>query len=400
MKLGMFHSLKDSNYRWFWVGMLVSFSGAQVQQIALSWLVYDMTGSPLALGVVGAAWGLPILLLSPFGGVMADRVPRRRLMIMTECLAGAVSVVLAILVYTGVITMWHLILGSLVRGIAFSFNAPGRQAFVSDLFKDSELMNAIAINGAGVNLMRVLGPAVGGYLIVIIGVAGVFYVSVGCSLVAIFSLFWVHTTRTTTGTTKESWGLFKEGLMYIRKSPTLMALLSLAFIPILFGLPYILFLPVFAADILNVGAPGLGWLAAMSGLGAMAGSLIIASLPQSIRKGKIMVFLALSFGITLLLFAQSQAYILSLVLLVMVGCASMSYISLNNTMLQTTTSYELRGRVMGVYVMTWSLMPLGALPISAIAELTGTPLAISLGGIIIVVFTVLAYLLWPKLRRL
>ena len=188
--------------------------------------------------------------------------------------------------------------------------------------------------------------------------------------------------------------------MYIRKSPTLMALLSLAFIPILFGLPYILFLPVFAADILNVGAPGLGWLAAMSGLGAMAGSLIIASLPQSIRKGKIMVFLALSFGITLLLFAQSQAYILSLVLLVMVGCASMSYISLNNTMLQTTTSYELRGRVMGVYVMTWALMPLGALPISAIAELTGTPLAISLGGIIIIVFTVLAYLLWPKLRRL
>lgn len=396
-----FSSLRDINYRWFWLGVVTAFGGAQMQQLAQSWLVYEMTGSPLALGVMGVAWGLPILLLSPFGGVMADRMSRRKLIMASECLVGVVNLILATLVFFQAVTFWQLLAGAVVRGVSFSFSAPGRQSFISDLVRSDEIMNAIALNSAGVNTMRIVAPAVGGALVVAIGVAGTFYVSAACSLAGILLLLRVRVTGGSfASASKEPFGLLTEGLRYIKRSPDIVALLSLAFIPILFGMPYMYFLPVFAADILKVGAPGLGWLTGTTGLGALLGSLIIASMPQGAPRGKIMLFLSIAFGAALVLFSQSQNFMLSLILLLGVGLAGTSYISLNNTLLQTMADAELRGRVLGIYIMTWALMPLGALPISAIAEVIGTPIAIAIGGGIVVACSAWAYFKWPNLRRM
>lgn len=190
-RITTFTSLRNRNYRWFWLSMLLSFSGLMMQNLARGWLVYEMTSSPFALGMVSAAWGVPMLLLAIYGGAVTDRVNKRNLLIITQIAQGIITAIIAILILTGAIAVWHLMVAAAFTGVTFAFNAPGRQAIIPELVTGKELMNAIALNSMGVNLMRIGAPALAGVLIAVIGVSGVYFISVGLYAAAVAALYMV-----------------------------------------------------------------------------------------------------------------------------------------------------------------------------------------------------------------
>lgn len=396
-----FTSLKNRHYRWFWLGMLASFIGIHLQLVARNWLVYEMTGSALALGIVIAAWGLPILLLSLYGGAVADRVKKRDLLIVTQVANGIITLIIAILIATEGILLWHLIAAAALTGIIFAFHVPARLAIIPELVQKREILNAIALNSTGMNLSRFVGFAIGGALLGVIGVAGVYYVVVFCFFVSAALLFMLPVVEKVRQRAVTSIKVdMMEGLRYIYHSPLLRSLLAMAFVAIAFGLPYMNLMPVFAVDIFDVGEFGLGFLLGMAGLGSLIGSLILASLGDFRRKGLLCISLAFGFGATVALFGFSDSYPLSLVLLIAVGLLGAGYLAVNNTLIQSKVPHEMLGRVMSIYVMTFAMMPLGTLPLGAVSEAIGAQLAIGAGGIIVVLFTLGMAIFHPRLRRL
>lgn len=396
-----FTSLKNRHYRWFWLGMLASFIGIHLQLVARNWLVYEMTGSALALGIVIAAWGLPILLLSLYGGAVADRVKKRDLLIVTQVANGIITLIIAILIATGGILLWHLIAAAALTGIIFAFHVPARLAIIPELVQKREILNAIALNSTGMNLSRFVGFAIGGALLGVIGVAGVYYVVVFCFFVSAALLFMLPVVEKVRQRAVTSIKVdMMEGLRYIYHSPLLRSLLAMVFVAIAFGLPYMNLMPVFAVDIFDVGEFGLGFLLGMAGLGSLIGSLILASLGDFRRKGLLCIGLAFGFGATVALFGFSDSYPLSLVLLIAVGLLGAGYLAVNNTLIQSKVPHEMLGRVMSIYVMTFAMMPLGTLPLGAVSEAIGAQLAIGAGGIIVVLFTLGMAIFHPRLRRL
>ena len=400
-KVTTFTSLKNRHYRWFWLGMLASFIAVHLQLVARNWLVYEMTGSALALGIVIAAWGLPILLLSLYGGAIADRVKKRDLLIVTQVANGVITLIIAILIATESIDLWHLIAAATLTGIIFAFHVPARLAIIPELVQKREVLNAIALNSTGMNLSRFIGFAIGGALLGAIGVAGVYYLVVLCFFVSAALLFMLPVVEKVRERAVTSIRVdLVEGLRYLHHSPIIRSLLAMAFVSIAFGLPYMNLMPVFAVDIFNVGEVGLGLLLGMAGLGSLIGSLVIASLGDFRRKGLLLVGLAFGFGASVTFFGFSGYYPLSLVLLVAVGLLGTGYLAINNTLIQSNVPHEMLGRVMSIYVMTFAMMPLGTLPLGAVSEAVGAPLAIGAGGIIVVLFTLVMAVFQPRLRRL
>ena len=400
-RITTFTSLKNRHYRWFWLGMLASFAAIHLQIVARNWLVYEMTGSALALGIVIAAWGFPILLLSLYGGAVADRVKKRDLLIVTQVANGVITLIIAVLIATGMIALWHLIAAAAVTGIIFAFHVPARLAIIPELVRKRELLNAIALNSTGMNLSRFVGFAIGGALLGFIGVAGVYYVVVFCFFVSAALLFMLPVVEKVRPRAVTSIKVdLVAGLRYIYHSDLMRSLLAMAFVSIAFGLPYMNLMPVFAVDIFDVGEFGLGLLLGMAGLGALIGSLIIASLGDFRRKGPLLMGLALGFGATVALFGLSGSYPLSLVLLIAVGLLGAGYLAVNNTLIQSNVPREVLGRVMSIYVMTFAMMPLGTLPLGAVSDAIGAQLAIGAGGVIVVLFTLGMAIFYRNLRRL
>lgn len=400
-RVSTFSSLKNRNYRWFWLAMLLSFSGLMMQNLARGWLVYEITSSPFALGMVSAAWGVPMLLLSIFGGAVTDRVNKRNLLIVTQTSQGIVTVVIAVLIFTGAIAVWHLVVAAALTGVIFAFNAPGRQALIPELVGGGELMNAIALNSMGTNLMRVGAPALAGVLVAVIGVAGVYFISVGLYVLAVATLFMIsppQASREKATTTVARDAL--EGLRYIGRQPVVLSLLSLAFVSVFIAMPYMHLMPAFVVDVLDGGAPALGWLSASGGTGALLGALGIASLGNFRRKGQLMLAIALGFGVVLALFAFSGSLAVALLLIFGVGFANNGYLVVNNTLIQTSVPDWVRGRVMSIYSMTFALPFLGALLMGAVAERVGVPLVIAGCGSVVAVFVLAMGVFHSRLRRL
>lgn len=396
-----FTSLKNRNYRWFWLSMLLSFSALMMQNLARAWLVYELTSSPFALGMVSAAWGVPMLLLAIYGGAVTDRVNKRNLLIITQVAQGTVTAVIAVLIWTGAIALWHLMAAAALTGVIFAFNAPGRQAIIPELVGGGELMNAIALNSIGVNLMRIGAPALAGVLIAVIGVAGVYFISVGLYVVAVVTLFMVSASASVAaGATTSVTADALEGLRYIGRHRVLLSLLAVAFVSVLIAMPYMQLMPAFVVDVLDAGAPGLGWLSACGGTGALAGALVIASLGDFKKKGRLMLVVAFGFGAMLAVFALSRTLAVALVLIFGVGLANNGYLVVNNTLVQTSVPDWVRGRVMSLYSMTFALPFLGALAVGAIAEEIGVPMVIAGCGAVVALFVLAIGIFQPSLRRL
>jgi MFS family permease len=400
-RVSTFSSLKNRNYRWYWVGVLASFGAMQMQFLARGWLVYEMTSSPFALGIVSAGFGLPLVTLSLFGGVVADRLPKRRVIMLSQTIMGITTLAIGVLIWTDTIQLWHLVAGSLANGTTFVFNGPARQAFVTELVDEGEIMNAFALSSAGLNLMRILGPAAAGFLIAFIGVDGVYFITVALYFVAAFTLVMITASgRPGQPRSTSARADLMEGLVYIRHHAIIRPMLIMAFVVAIFALPAQFLMPAFAKDMLNVDELGLAWPMPMMGVGAIAGSLFIASLGNFQRKGLLLLGTSFVLGFFLTLFSLSRFFYLSLALLVGVGMGNSGFMAMNNTVLLTYADAEKRGRVSSVYLITIGFMPLGVLPIGALAEVWGVSLAVGAGAVVVAVFTLVFGTALPHIRRL
>ncbi|MBI4287704.1 MAG: MFS transporter [Chloroflexi bacterium] len=401
IRVTTFTSLASPNFRWYWLGIMFSFGASQMQQLARGWLVYDMTHSSLALGTVLALFGVPIIALSLVGGAVADRLPKKDLILATEAGSTLIYLGLALLIWLKLIAVWHLMVASILSGILMAFNTPARQSYMPELVDVKQLLNAISLNSVALNFTRVVGPAIAGAIIGVAGVVEVYFITAAINAIAVVTIALVPVRGQPRQVNHNSLAVdVREGLRYVKNSPVISELVIQFAIVAVFALPYIYMLPVFASDVLSVGAKGLGWMTALVGVGALIGALAMASLRNVRRRGALTIGMAVFFGAALFSFSMSRSYPLSLALLTAVGVGFLGYTSLSNTLLLTETPPEIRGRVMSFNIMTFGLTPIGVLPIGALADAIGAPWAVG-GGALIVVAGTIALTAWrPRLRSL
>lgn len=368
----------------FWLGMLGSFMALQMQQVARGYLAYELTGSATALGVVTLAWGMPQLVFSPIAGVVADRLPRRETLIVTQSFMAAGMLVNAVLISTGLIEFWHLVVLSFIVATAFTFNIPPRQALTFTLVGRERVANAIALNNSGMNLTRVVGPALAGVLIGIpaVGTAGTFYVMAVAYLFTVIMLFRLPATPGQESQGRGAWLEMLDGLRYIRESPALRSILLTAVAVILLGMPHHTLLPLFALGVYQAGPEGLGLLGAMGGAGALAGSLMVAYLSGSPHMRQLQLVSGLTFGLALALFAVSPWFPLALAAMFVVGAAGNTYLALNNTFMLTTSEPGMHGRLSSAYNMIWGSLPFTTLPMGIAADAVGAPVTVAVAGVL------------------
>lgn len=395
-----FEALAHRNFRLFLFGQTVSLTGTWMQSIAQGWLVLQLTNSPFYVGLVSALGSLGVLLFTLYAGIIADRSDKRRMVVVTQTLQMFQAFALAALVWSGHVTTGSVMALAAFLGVVSAFDIPTRQAFLVEMVGKPDLMNAIALNTSVFNLTRVLGPVVAGFLIGAQGVAicfflnGVSYLAVIVSLLAMRLPPW--TPRVAAGT---AWQGFREVVAYLRSDRRVSALVALTAFISIFGFPYLVLLPVFARDVLRVGAAGYGMLSAAVGVGAVTGALTVAVLAHRIPKGRTLVAAGSLFGVLLALFAASRAFSVALTLLALVGAAMIVNNALTNTLLQTLVPDELRGRMMGFYsFMFVGMAPVGAFQAGVFGERLGTPAAIAAGGIVSALAVAIAGWRVPELR--
>ena len=394
-----FSSLRHRNYRLLWLGTLISSSGDWMDQLAFNWLIYQLTESAVYLGIANLCRLTPVLVFTLIGGVAADRVERRRLMFTTQSAAMLLALVLAVLVSTGLVQVWMVLLVAVGRGVMMSFNQPARQSLISELVPPEDLMNAIALNSATLNLTRVIGPAIGGLLIVTVGVAGAFYFNAASFLAVLYGLWLMELPDRRSSMHR---GLFTDlvsGMQYLWTQPALRALVLLAILPMVLGMPYMTMLTVFAKDVLHVGGGGLGLLTASSGFGAVCGALFIASLTTG-QRWKLMLGGMIGFGFFLSVFALSPWLWLSVLALIAVGVSQQIFMATNNTLIQTYVDEAYRGRVLSTLFINRGMVPLGTMLAGFGTAIFGAPITIGAMGMALVIMALLAMRLAPTARDL
>lgn len=397
----IFRALRHRNYRLFWTGYFLSNIGSWMQNVAQGWLVLQLTDSSFLLGLVAFANSLPMLFLLPVGGVIADRLDRRRLMLVTQAAMMALALMLAVLTSRGAIVVWEIVAISFFTGLAMSLNAPSYQAMVQDLVGREDLMNAIALNATQFNLSRAIGPAIAGWIIAGAGIAFCFYLNALSFLAVILALGMIRVRESHQAAASSKLGSVWDNLMeaaaYVRESRLTRALLLLIAVISIFGLPYLVLMPVFARDVLGVGARGLGYLMSASGSGAVAGALFVASY-GSLKASHLMLRAgAILLSASLIVFSFSPIYQLSLLALFLIGFAMSMFIATTNTTLQVLVPAYMRGRIMSLYALGFvGLSPLGSLQAGAIAHYLGAPAALGTGSIICLA---LSLFLLPGLTR-
>jgi nicotinamidase-related amidase/MFS family permease len=345
-------ALRHRNFRLFFAGQLISLVGTWMQSVAQSWLIYRLTHSALLLGAVGFAGQIPIFLIAPVGGHVADRHDRRRIIILTQTASMILAFVLAALTLTGRVAEWHIIVLAALLGIVNAFDMPARQAFIVQMVEREDLMNAIALNSSMFNGARVVGPAVAGILVAAIGEGWCFFAN-GISYIAVLAgLFMMTTTKfVPRAMTASALRNIVEGLQFVARTAPIRALLLLIAVVSFTAMPYAVLMPVFADNVLHAGARGLGILMGASGVGALAGSIMLA-LRSTVRGlGTWVAVSAALFGATLIAFGLSRNLWLSVLILVPLGASMMVQMSSSNTLIQSMVPDELRGRVMAAYTM-------------------------------------------------
>jgi MFS family permease len=378
----MLHALRNRNYRVFFMGQLVSLIGTWMQSVAQSWLVYRLTGSPVLLGTVGFASQIPIFLLSPLGGVVADRHERRRVLLVTQSSMMALAGVLAALTLLGHIHVWHVLVLASLLGIANGFDIPARQSFVVELVPRQDLPNAIAINSSMFNGARVIGPAIAGVVVSAVGEGWCFFGNAVSYIAVLASLLSLRLPGRAIAEQRPSpFEDVLEGFRFVARTRPIRTLLLLLGLVSMTGMPYATLMPVMAQDVLHSGASGLGLLMGAAGMGALGGALALARHNSLRGLGRWIGMGAVSFGICLMLFSLSRIFWLSVALLLPVGFSMLLQMSSTNTLIQSMVPDRLRGRVMSVYAMTFmGMAPLGALLAGAAADVLGAPETIAIGG--------------------
>jgi MFS family permease len=417
-----FAALKLPAYRIFFGALLMQMTAMNMQMVARSWFMYELTGSAVMLGAVGLGSALPMLTVSLFGGVLADRIRKKSILVAGQFASALVALGIAISITVGAISWIHLFVAALFQGLVLALMMPARQALIYELVGENTLMNAIALNAAAMNFIRLTAPAFAGFFIAFWGVESVYYIMT--VLYAIGFMFALRLPRTGTDRPRETTTIqeLTEGLRYIRHNADVLALLVLTLLATVLSMPYLFLLPMFTRDIFLVDVSIFGRLASLpligslllalgessarqgllisvSGLGALAGSLVVASM-SSRKRGLIFLLSLLLTAVCLVAFSITGSYLLALIIFVTMGLGQAGRLALSNTLLLAKTDDIHQGRVMSVYMMNWGITMVGVFFVSILADRLGVQLAVGGCAGLLAVITLYYLFLTPRIRRL
>jgi MFS family permease len=374
-------ALRHRNFQLFFSGQLISLIGTWMQSVAQSWLVYRLTGSALLLGSVGFASQIPVFLFAPLGGITADRINRRHIVICTQVASMLLAAILAALTLFHRVQVWHVFVLASLLGVVNAFDIPGRQSFLVEMVGRDDLMNAIALNSSMFNGARVIGPAIAGILVAKIGEGWCFFGNAVSYIAVIIGLLLMRVHSPVRAAMASPLEHMMEGFRFVDRTAPIKALLLLLGLVSLVGMPYVVLMPIFADQILHGGARGLGILMGATGVGALFGALTLAFREGVKGLGRWVAWCCAGFGASLAVFALSHSFWLSVLLLLPVGYCMMLQMACSNTLIQVMVPDALRGRVMAVYSMMFmGMAPIGALLGGALAESIGAPRTVAIGG--------------------
>ncbi len=396
-----FRAFHYRNFRLLWTGAFTSTTGTWLQEVAQSWLVYSLTGSTVLLGLTAFLAGAPILAFSLIGGVVADRMDRRKLLMFSQYTQMTSAFILAVLIYFHKIRIWHILVLTFVNGLAQAFGGPAYQALIPSLVEPQHLPNAIALMTIQFNLARVIGPVIAGFAIKWVGMAGCFFFN-GLSFVAVIvSLMRLHIEFIPKKTEAHILVSLREGLHFVYHHGSMLGLIVLAFASTGLGIPLVTFLPSFAKDVFHLGAQGYSTMLAFSGAGAVVGALIVAWMGHIARKGRTALLMLVALGILVSAFSRSSSYALSCFLLFLAGVSLLSVFTMVSSLVQLLAPEELRGRILSVYNVAFrGGMPLGNLATGFLAKAYSPGTAL-LGNGLLLALVALYFLGWQRqVRRL
>jgi MFS family permease len=396
-----FASLRNRDFRYLWAGTCFLSGGLWIQQVSLGWAIYEMTRSSILLGALNGLRFLPFLIFSPLAGVAADRSDRRKLMITTQWFVLVTALAMGVVVSLDLLEVWHLFAFTLVTGVVWSFSEPVRQALIPDVVPRAELMNAVALNSAAFNFTKIIGPSVGGVLIVLFGLAGNFYIQSASYLFVMWMIYRMHIPERVRDANRSSvLSNLREGIRYVWSEPVVFSILATAMIPRLFAMPYQALMPIFQKDVLQVGPDGLGMMMAAPGLGAMLVMLSVAHFANRVnRPGLLMIAALVLQGAFLILFALMRTLPLALLTLVVVGGFQVLFMSISNMVLHMTVPDQLRGRVMSIYMLDRGITPAGALMAGVSAHFIGAPYTVMGMGAMVLALAAVVVAFLPSLRK-
>jgi MFS family permease len=394
-------SLSIPQYRLFWMSMILLFGGDMMTQIARPWFVYRLTGSPLLLGYTIAATTLPLLLLSPLAGALADRFPKQRILLVCIASQVVINTIIAIDIWAGTIVWWHVLVAAVPQGMVMAFITPTRRAIIADLVDREHILNAVSLNTSTLNFSRIVAPAIGGFIIAFQGIgAGYAFIGImyGFALLLMFRVPAIRPTGTVAGqSVLQDIG---QGFAYIKREPLVANLIFLGLIATIFGMPIQQLLPLFTEDVLNVGPEGLGVLSSLIGVGAFAAAISSASLGDYRHKGRLLLMLTVMLGGAIILFSISKVYALSLLLGIPLGFSNSGRLAVNLAVLQAYSAPEMRGRVMALYNMQGGLAPAVILPVAGLAGTFGAQVTMGSLGVVVLAFGLLNIAFNRSVRKL
>jgi MFS family permease len=394
--------LQNRNFTLLWVGSVISNSGSWMQIVAQGWLVYNLTGSAFALGVVGMAKAIPMVIFPPMGGVIADRLPRLKLLKVTQTINLLLALATAVLVYIEVITVWQLVVFSFFGGVVNAFDQPTRQAMLPDLVRREDVTKAVALNSSAWQGAALFGPTLAGITVATVGVAGAFFFNAVSFLAVVAALYMMKGVPEYGSARGSKRGLTTDliaGLHYVRATKLVLALLTMSTVVGIFGRSFQQFLPVFARDVFHQGSFGLGLMMSMPGAGTLVGAVAIAVLADSRRKGFIFLVSTFFFGLSLVALSLDKVFLVGLGLLFLTGVFQLISGSMMSAMIQLETPAQMRGRVSSLSTVTYQgFSPFGGLMIGSLAGLIGTTEAVGLAAAACTAVALIALVAAPVIR--
>lgn len=395
-----FSSLSNTNFQRYWLGMLFKMGGTTMQMMVRAYLVYDITGSAKILGIVSASSSLPLLGLCLFGGAIADRMDRKKIIQIGQWMTMGLTLFVGVSISTGTITWYHLLVSGILQGAIWSFMGPARQAMIPEVVRKDQVTNAVALNASGMSIMTVAAPAVAGILYALIGPDGVYYVISALLFGAILLTSTITTTNAKTpGHKSQMFAEIKEGISYIKKNNLVLVLLIVGLVTVMLATPFRFLLPVFVVDIYLRESGAMGLLLSMIGLGSLAGSLFVASLGNRGR-GRILIMACFASAVGLIIVAAIPSYITAVFIMLLLGLGEAGRRSLNQSLIMELVEDRYRGRVMSVFTMNFGLMPLGVLPAGIAMDLWGGQVAVAILGVLMLLTTLLIVTSQKTLRDL
>ena len=398
---GMFRSMRHRNFRLLFIGTLFSASGLWLQQVTINYLAFALTNSSFVVGLASGARSVP-LFAAPFGGVMADRYDKKRLMLWTQVAQMVLTLAFAIVIVSGNLQVWHIFVFCLFSGVAWALNMPVRQSVIPASVPREDLMNAMALNSAGFNITRIIGPALAGIMIAKVGAGENFLIQSAAYLIVAFLVLQLAFQPSFYDTKPAGSAIenLKEGAVFVWRSATLRVQMMLALVPVVIALPYIAILPQFNAEVLD-GTPGtFGMLMAAPGLGAVVATLFVARMKNNVRYGLLLLGSLLALGVSLIALAFASTLLVVLVTLVAVGGTQMAYMTASQTVVQLAIPDEYRGRVMGIYMLNQGMLPLGSMFAGTLADVYSASIALMIMGGLVAALAVVFYFRAGSLRRL